>query len=207
MSTRGLISTIPSAVKEILTSTGYNSALSILQIDEHKMNEIELFAEENSRHIIDSFKEYSNKKPFAFLPGHRECIFGIKSEILNQQNKKKPKTSDNRNTLIDDDNLQASLESQISNFAKKIGLSNVDWADSITNFKSTNLEFVVSANCSVACPKCDSIIGVSYDRHWKVSNLFKHLRKHINKNAETSTNILHETIYVDVVNADDASKD
>lgn len=175
-----MISTIPSAIKEIMTAAGYNSAMSIIKIDEQKLDFIEQYVQQNCRNVVDMFKEYSNIKPFKFLPGHRECIFGIKEEILKMQNRKASKTTKTSHHTIDIDEagLQSSLENQVSNFAISIGLTNVEWGTAINNFNVTKSGSSVYATCSVACPRCKASINVLYDKHWKISNIFRHLRRH-----------------------------
>lgn len=179
------MSTIPSAVKEILTATGYNSALSILQIDENKLTAIEKYADENSRDVIDSFKEYSNKKPFAFLPGHRECIFGIKSEILNVQSNKKSKIQ--ANSSIDVEFIRSALYDQLTNFTNaNPSLADLDIPTAIQNITTSNTGSTCQAVCLFECSICGSAIRVPYNHHWKSSNLLRHLRMHIDGNKAQS---------------------
>lgn len=174
------MSIIPSAVKDVLTSTGYNSALSILQIDEEKLITIEKYADENCRNVIDSFKEYSNKKPFTFLPGHRECIFGIKAEILNLQNNKKSKS------VINVEDIRLALEVYLSNFANKnTSLGITDFSTAIQHITLTKTG-PVQAFCSFQCPICKSTVSIPFQSHWKLSNLLRHLNKHTIENQKTN---------------------
>lgn len=180
------------------------------------MNEIERYANENCRHVLDEFTEYCHKEPFTFLPGHRECIFGIKSEMLKLQYKKKSKKTSKQSALIDEDNIETSLELQISNYVGS-KLSNIDWASTIKGFKVTKSDSSVCANCTFVCPvdKCDSVINVKYVNHWIPSNVFRHLRSHFNSDSNNtqensnhcqknvtsqSSNGRHETVYVLVSN-------
>lgn len=181
--------------------------MSILEMNEERINELEQYLEINCRNVIDMFKEYQNTKPFTFLPGHRECIFGIKSEILKLQNSKKLKTTTNRG--LGEDELKMALEAQVSTFANNNGIFHIDWAGSIKNFKVTQSDSSVYANCSIDCPHCDSSICASYNKHWKISNLFRHLRKHsssdheenlhnnqIKNRGNTCDKSQYETVYV-----------
>lgn len=225
LSSSGIISTIPSAIKEIMTAAGYNSAMSIIPINEQKLDFIEKYVEENCRNVVDTFKEYSNRKPFAFLPGHRECIFGIRDEILKMQNRKTIKISNTSRTSdqvtnINEEELRLGLETQVSNFANRLGLMNFDWGASINSFQMTKKDSSVQAKCVVVCPECDATNSVSYTTHWQISNLFRHLRKHevhvINKinsktqklGKETPFDDAHyQTIYVEVVSETSNSND
>lgn len=101
------------------------------------------------------------------------------------------------------------LEAQVSTFANNNGIFHIDWAGSIKNFKVTQSDSSVYANCSIDCPHCDSSICASYNKHWKISNLFRHLRKHsssdheenlhnnqIENRGNTCDKSRHETVYV-----------
>lgn len=226
LSANGIISTIPSAIKEIMTEVGYNSAMSIQLIDEDKLNFIEQYAEENYRNVVDTFKEYSNTKPFKFLPGHRECIFGIREEIVKMQSRKTAKTVKTSDVNIDItvEELKSSLEEQVANYADSIGLTDMDWSGAINKFKMIKKGNVIAV-CDVVCPQCTVPTGVSYGTCWKVSNVFRHLRKHVpdsaNKNggnpgknsklnklnrvenSNQNENFHYETVYVTF--ADDAN--
>lgn len=150
-----------------------------MNIDENRIKQIEEFVEDKCRPLIDSFNEYSNTKPFKFLPGHRECIFGIKSELLKMQNNKKSKGTDRQDKLADEDDLRMTLETQLEAFTNNNGFSDINWTDAINSFKVTKNR----ANCSIKCPDCDSSINVTYITYWKLSNYFRHLRNHIKEKA------------------------
>lgn len=74
---------LPPCVKMILTECGLTSLLSINQINESKMVEIENFVDENQG-IIEKLEccyadTYKSLKKFRFLPAHRLIIFHLSS--------------------------------------------------------------------------------------------------------------------------------
>lgn len=87
----GLISKVPLCMKKLLTISGYNSTWSFKSLTEGKLPDIEEYIEKRHRKIADQFDEYKDIRPFEFLPGHRALILGIKSEIIDIQETKKPK--------------------------------------------------------------------------------------------------------------------
>lgn len=186
-SSNGLVSTIPSCIKSILTAVGYNSALSIIQIDEQRIKEIEEFVETNCRGIIDSIDVYKYIKPFTFLPGHKALILGIKSEIQNLQDAKKPKVTTFCKPQLSESDLKVSLVNQLSAFTSKNGLDIDDWSKSVYNITLTSSEHSTHALCSIKCPVCAAKSTIRYDSYWKVSNICKHLRKHFHTVPGTET--------------------
>lgn len=158
--------------------------MSILEINDDRVKELENFLETNCRFVIDKFPEYKNTKPFMFLPGHRECIFGIKTEILKLQNNKKSKTTTQRGRMLGQEELKVTLAQQVAAYANIIDgfdCSNVDWSAAIKNFEVTESETSIIANCVIDCPKCRCCPGTTFRNSWKLSNVFRHLRTHANK--------------------------
>lgn len=115
-----------------MTAAGYNSAWSFKTVTEEKLSEAEDFIEKHHRLEADGFEEYKDIKPFKFLPGHKSLIFGIKTEIDEYQDMKKPKISKKSIPVLSENDLQMSLLSQMSTFSKKLGL-HADWSNSIEN--------------------------------------------------------------------------
>lgn len=177
MANTGMISTIPLSMKTILTAVGYNCAFSFLKVTEEKLDSLETYIETNVRDAVDLFDEYKLMKPFIFLPGHRSLILGIQEELLSRQELKKPKSTKHRNqpTLTEHD-LRVSLINQVSSYAKDNGVI-TDWSAAINEFQMTITDNTIVAQCSISCPICGSVNNMRYNKHWMVSNLFKHLRQ------------------------------
>lgn len=197
--------------------------MSILEMNEVRIVELEQYLETKCRSVIDTFKEYRNTKPFTFLPGHRECIFGIKAEILKLQNNKKSKATPNQGTPIDQEDLKMTLETQLSTYANNNGRPEIDWTGSIKNLKVKQSDTSFFATCTIDCPidECNSSISAAYNKHWKISNMFRHLRQHFNAERKDNQNCLtgnqppvqlpeataNETIYVVLNQAKAGTKD
>lgn len=154
---------------------------------EDKLNELEVYIEQNIRDDIDSIDVYKSKKPFTFLPGHRALIFGIKDELLKQSEDKKPKFGNrqpNRQQIFRDNwnenDLQVSLKHQISSYEKDcLGSHGLETHYIVNEVNLIQTENQTFARCTVLCPICGTVNSLRYEKYWKVSNVFKHFR-HIN---------------------------
>lgn len=196
----GLVSTIPSCIKELLTAVGYNSSFSLLNIDETKLNYVEEYIEENCRDLVETFKTYESRKPFSFLPGHRELIFGISAELARLQQNGPKRSKKNVQSNLNERDLRASLVNQVTNFADGLKLHH-NWSNSIKNFELESTGNATYAKCSISCEICKSDITTRYDNHWKISNIFKHIRSHVPSKKNTVTT--QETTQVETGRADD----
>lgn len=175
-SSAGIMSTIPACMKTILDACGYNSAWSFKSISEEKLTSIEEFIEKKHRKLVDQFQEYEDITPFEFLPGHRDLILGIKDEVEKVQQTKKPKKVVNAQSTSEKD-ICRSLLKQMSTFSKGLKL-NIDWTNAINDFSLDDSGNTMLAQCLLVCPICNSPISVRYDKHWRTSNIYKHIRKH-----------------------------
>lgn len=165
-------------MKKLLTLTGYNSALSFKQFTEGELDSTERFIEENHRNTADEFDEYKNVRPFKFLPGHKALIFGIKSQLEDFQAKQKI-TKKVKKSVPNENELHIALLNQISSFAKDNQLEVVFSTDCIKQSLYTATESASFCSCNIICPLCFSSIGTRYDKHWKNTNVYKHLRTHL----------------------------
>lgn len=178
----GLISKVPECIKTLLTKCGYNSTWSFKSVTEEKLSEAEHFIESQYRKHADEFEEYKDIKPFKFLPGHKALIFGIKSEIDDFQENKRPKKNTKSKFILDERDIQTSLLHQMSAFTKGLDLQ-ADWSKSIKDSSFTKTENALFGTCTVLCPICTSVFIIRYDKHWKNSNICKHVRKHVRTNG------------------------
>lgn len=182
-----MTSKVPDSVKKLLTAAGYNSAWSFKTVTEEKLSEAEDFIEKYNRLEADGFDEYKHIKPFKFLPGHKSLIFGIKREIDEYQDVQKAKISKKSNPVLSENDLQMSLLCQMSTFSKNLGL-HADWSNSIKKSSYSASETASVCTCTVSCPICSADTLVRYDKHWKNSNLCKHIRKHMKTAENIRTN-------------------
>lgn len=185
-------------MKKLLTVCGYNSTWSFKSITEENLSDIEKYIEKHHRKMADEFEEYVHIKPFEFLPGHRAMIFGIKSEIddFKKEDNKRPKKNVKSKPVLKESDTQIALLNQMSAFTKGLKLQ-ADWSNSIKDSSFTATETALFGTCTILCPICSSSFIVRYDKHWKTSNICKHIRKHSQSNESASQNdMFYETIYV-----------
>lgn len=170
-------------MKTILTSCGYNNAWAFKDVDQEKITEIESFIETSNRKIAESFDEYKGKRPFTFLPGHRSLILGIKNQILLIEDINKPKKP-NTKSVPDEKDLIAMLIKQVSQYSSRLSLK-LNWNDAVQKFEGTTDGDDTSIQCVLSCPLCYANRTIRFDKYWRVSNLFKHLRSHIQSTGKT----------------------
>lgn len=186
---------MPTVVKKLLTACGYNHAWAFKEVDNEKVTQLESFIQARHRKIADSFDEYREITPFEFLPGHRDLIFAIKTQILSFENTKKlkPKTNGVPTHVPDEDELKQILISQVSSYSSSLPLQldqqldwQVDWSNAIENFKTATDGASISAECSLSCPLCNAVRVIRYDgKYWATSNIYKHLRTHVKTKDKT----------------------
>lgn len=173
-----MMTKVPTCMKKLLTILGYDSAWSYKSVTEEKLREAEDYIEKSHRKAADELDEYKDIRPFKFLPGHKALIYGIGNELNESQARKKPKINNKKsNVVLSEKEVQMSLLFQMSAFTKKLGLI-ADWSSAITDSNYSATESAPFCTCTVLCPICHSSFVVRYDKHWKNSNLCKHMRQH-----------------------------
>lgn len=172
-------------MKNFLTVCGYNSALAFKSVDENSLSNLENYIEVHHRKTVDDFPEYVDIKPFEFLPGHRSLIVGIKTELSDIQSKKKQKvmksTKPSRNE--DENELRSSLVNQMTTYASGIGLG-LDFSVSVQDMNLEKVEELTLAVCKVVCPACNRIFTIRYNKNWKICNIYRHLRTHVENSSK-----------------------
>lgn len=74
---------IPRIVIDILISTGYDSAFSLADINSEQVDEIEQFANQKLKSMLNDSELYSRSDVFSFLPGHRKLIIALGKQVQN----------------------------------------------------------------------------------------------------------------------------
>lgn len=203
-------------MNKLLTLCGYNSALSFKLISEGALDSMEKFIEQNHRNVADTFEEYKNVKPFKFLPGHVALIFGIKKQIEDFfHDNKKPKKGAKVDIIQNEDELQANLLHQLSVFTKNLKLDAVWTKNCIKDSTFTATENASFCTCTISCCLCGSPFAVRYDKYWKNSNIYKHMRNHLNSmTSETTKGTApptnpenQETIYLTIMQSGSANEE
>lgn len=92
---------IPPCMVDILRENGYNSYISVSEINSECIAEMEEYIKDNLTDLITNFnccngETYRNQTSFRFLPGHRRLLLALaqKANIVKDEkkNKKRPKT-------------------------------------------------------------------------------------------------------------------
>lgn len=86
---------------------------------------------------------------------------------------------------IGENELKTSLIDQVSNFMEKNSLKFDQNATNQSFQFEKNDDFIVNAQCGVLCPVCDDTKMIRFDKYWRVSNFYKHIRNHSNKSQKS----------------------
>lgn len=180
----------PPCIKSILISSGYDKLNSLRQIDAEKVNEIEMFVNEN-KDLINNLKccfkdQYQKPGEFRFLPGHKALILGISKQIDQIEQMKslvrKKTTKDPSSKSLSDADLKRKLVSNLLKYTGKLNYQFPDEAISernIMDFKRglENDDYV--CKCRFSCSVCSKNFPLVYKSFWMTSNVTLHLKKHI----------------------------
>lgn len=173
-------------MKKLLTACGYNHAWAFKEVDNEKVTQLESFIETRHRQIVDSFDEYREIKPFEFLPGHRDLIFAMKTQILSFENSKKAKAKSVPARVPDENELKQILIDQVSSYSSSLTLQ-LDWSNAIQKFETKTDEDSTFAECLLSCPLCNAVRTIRYDsKYWTLSNMNTHLRTHKQQNQASN---------------------
>lgn len=173
----------PKCVQFLLVKSAYNSLSTLRQINSDKLANIESFLNNNKQYIAQLdccyHEHYKGLNTFEFLPGHKDLILGIPSQIerLNGGKQMSRKTAS-----ISDDELQDNLVSNILNYTEKIGLimgDNVISQINIIDFRRGTDKDGFTAKCRFICPLCAKTFTVTRKTYWATSNVTKHFKEHV----------------------------
>lgn len=172
---------LPECVKFLLTKSAYNTIATLREINEDKLLNIETFLDGRKDYIAALnccyHDHYQSLEVFEFLPGHKDLILNMPSQIqqLNGSKKACCKTKD-----VPDDELQIGLSTNILNYAEKIGLDvgeDVISTINIHNFRRGSDKDNFLCKCKFICPFCAKSFTVTYKKYWGTSNITKHLKE------------------------------
>lgn len=76
----------PPCLIELLFECGYSCSTTIQELSLEDVNDMELYIEENLKHIVKNFKcchsdAYRNQTKFRFLPAHRKFVQSLKARM------------------------------------------------------------------------------------------------------------------------------
>lgn len=169
---------MPIDIKHILNETGYDNEVSLSDISEKNIEEIEIYVNKNRQLLENTI--YKNIVPFEFRPGHRSLILNlpknvqgyIESKKTNKINKKVVKEVQ---TQKNEAELKTELLKKLMNYAKTRKYEIQINSESITQF----IKAEDTARCRVKCVFCSLSIVCTYKSFWAISNYETHFRNHI----------------------------
>lgn len=85
---------IPRIVIEILIAAGYDSAISIADMNSEQIDEIEKFANQKLKSMLKDSELYSGSDVFSFLPGHRKLVIALGKHVKKYVSSKEEKPKD-----------------------------------------------------------------------------------------------------------------
>lgn len=170
----------PKEIKSILSVSGFDCELSLKEINEKTIKKIEQFVTENiaanKLEIIEALKDtpYEGKAlPFQFLFGHKLLISSL-PEKIDKINEKRVRKNQNPIEIRDPEEQKKNLLLKLKKYAEKFHLNFVIQENDIKRFVQQDLE----DKCVVKCPFCVREIPCTYNSHWQISNLTKHINTH-----------------------------
>lgn len=192
----------PKELKIILQIAGFDSELSLKEINEKAIESIEQVVDENitgnNTEIISVLKDsiYGRKpQPFRFLLGHKILISSIPEKIdLLKKNKKTQRfkrgdfeysQDSSQGTRLGPEEYKNSLLLKLKKYANKFDLVFEIKLNHIKKFSQINniIQYVVQ------CCFCEIEIPCKFITYWQISNLTKHIRGHLQNqnpvNADT----------------------
>lgn len=72
---------IPNFIVNVLSSAGYDSALSIADLNESDISIIQNHISNNAHHLLKEHVSYADKEKLVFLPGHKKLILGLRTKV------------------------------------------------------------------------------------------------------------------------------
>lgn len=182
-------------IKKLLEFSAYSTELSLLELDETKLEAVENHINTN-RHVLSQLnccysEVYQNQPQFQFLPGHRAAVLGIKSQIIKMKESRSQKRRATKSgapmpkRVKSVDELKEMVVDSLDKFSQKIGfpknlISNIN----IVDFKEQLVEGQTIYKCGYSCVFCDKIIPMLYKNYWQTSNATGHIRTHYTPGME-----------------------
>lgn len=200
----------PECVESLLIDAGYDTVLSLRNIDETKIKSMEDFLNTH-RNFINKLKCcysdcYKQQEVFAFLPGHKSVIMEIPDHLKvmeaakldrKRQGKRAKNTSEKTISKKIDGVSDMVLKKQLISVlmtslmkcaeTKEPGLrlpANTISESNIHDFKRDEDEKGFYCNCTFSCPFCSKKYSLRYRNYWMSSNATKHLKMHAQEEAQ-----------------------
>lgn len=160
----------PKFLLKILLNCGFDSKVSLQNINSEVVKQIEDYVNKN-RYLLKN-TVYEENEPFEFLIGHKVLITSIPENIKNFDAQKEKKKKENKTKNIDQDKLEKDLLTKLNNYAKSTKSNFTVSKESVVELKKTDS----GIKCRVICPLCSKAVACEHNNHWRVSNFTNHIR-------------------------------
>lgn len=197
----------PDFIVKTLIRAGFDSALSLSEIEESDIVNIQNYAAEKCQHLIEL--DTVNGEP-KLKPGHRKLILAISNKAKQFLQEKTSAKNDQENTVLegrreeiellspDEINiLKENLISKLNACAQNNDLNITFTQNVITKIsridpyisKARSATTKSSYKCFVKCVLCTKTVPCTHNGHWQTSNLEKHLKSEANALQSSSQEI------------------
>lgn len=195
--------TIPQFIVNVLTAAGYDSALSIADLNESDILIIQDYVTNKAQHLIKEHVSYTQNDKFEFLPGHKKLVLGLRNKVkdfntpVSRQTQKNPTKSiqpEEDQQISEEIELLTEVElaafktdliSKLSTVSKSVGaptFTEHHLVGSIDPYISKNSKAITSKipayKCFVKCVICEKRVPCTFNKRWETSNLSTHLKSH-----------------------------
>lgn len=189
----------PDFIVKTLIRAGFDSALSLSEIEESDIVNIQNYAAVKCQHLIEL--DTVNDEP-KLKPGHRKLILAISNKAKQFLQDKTSAKNDQENTVLegrreeiellspDEINvLKENLISKLNAYTQSIGLNIEFTQNEISRIdpyisKARSATTKSSYKCFVKCVLCTKTVPCTHNGHWQTSNLEKHLKREANARAD-----------------------
>lgn len=168
--------------------------MSLGEMDEDRLKVLEAHINKNA-HLVNELKccfsaEYKKQTEFAFLPGHRSLILGIKGKIhlmkeariQKQKSRMESRALRPKQPKKSAEELKISLIQSLNTFATKTGLpEGLITVNNIRDFTEQPEGEQIAYKCNFSCLFCSKLISTQYKNYWMTSNATKHIKDHYTK--------------------------
>lgn len=188
---------------EILVASGYDNAICVAEISEQDINDIEIHVNNNLTPLVQKSEVYKSLETFAFLPGHRKLLLSLPQKVKEFQNPKSKKNDENQNqktyeeiellTENELEKLKNNLLTKVNSVAKAIGIKQVFTKDNFIGTLDTYISQSQCTNskpsykCTLKCVQCVKEVPCTWNGYWRVGNLDRHLKSHIEINTSDNS--------------------
>lgn len=167
----------------ILKYTAFDSIFSLQQINDQNISSIEEYIRENPQ-VLQELSccrciAYRDQSKFTLLPGHRCSLLNLKNAITNSKGSSKKKQSTEAIEEINESEEKQILLDRLVNFTASIYLEECYFvSNDISVSRETMQDGKQVRQCKVRCPICNKVYSSKFNGHWRLSNIFGHLKTH-----------------------------